>query len=181
MLSVEDEKKIQIKKYMIYFFLYSFLGWILETIYCFYELGEFNKRGFLYGPICPIYGFGALLMIISFKKIKGNNLLKFFVFMISFTVFEYITSYVLEMLFQKTWWDYSNEFMNFQGRVCLIFSVLWGIVGLIVAQIIHPFIERKLNILIEKIPKNKIDLILQIVLVFFIEDIVLSAYKYMVL
>ena len=96
---VETNQLSEKQKLLLYFFTYSFLGWILETVFCILTLGVFNKRGFLYGPVCPIYGFGAIILIESLKKIKTNTVGKFFISMIAFTTFEYVVSVVLESLF----------------------------------------------------------------------------------
>ncbi|MCI8962027.1 MAG: putative ABC transporter permease [Clostridia bacterium] len=84
---------------ILYFFIYSFLGWSLEVVYAMYIQRTFVNRGFLFGPICPIYGFGALILIGSLRNIKGNRILKFIIAIIAFSVFEYIASYILEVLF----------------------------------------------------------------------------------
>ena len=80
------------QKLVLYFVIYSFLGWILETIFALFVLGKFVKRGFLYGPVCPIYGFGAVLIILTLKKFKGKKTEEFFISMIVFSVFEYVVS-----------------------------------------------------------------------------------------
>lgn len=168
------------QKLLLYFFTYSFLGWILETIYCILTLGVFNKRGFLYGPVCPIYGFGAVILIESLKKIKTNTLGKFLISMIAFTVFEYVVSVVLESLFGLRWWDYSGEPFNFQGRISLAFSIAWGIIGVIFVEKIHPFINRQLEKYTIKI-SNKIQVIvLNIFLAIILVDFVMSIIKYTV-
>ena len=99
------------QKIILYFVIYSFLGWILETIFAIFVLGRFVKRGFLYGPVCPIYGFGAIILIESLKKIKTNTVGKFFISMIAFTIFEYVVSVVLESLFGLRWWNYLCKFV----------------------------------------------------------------------
>ena len=96
---LQSDQLTEKQKMLLYFFIYAFLGWILETIYCVVTLGVFNKRGFLYGPVCPIYGFGAVLLIQCLKNTKTNTVGKFFIAMISFTIFEYIASVILEDLF----------------------------------------------------------------------------------
>lgn len=87
------------QKLVLYFVIYSFLGWILETIFALFVLGKFVKRGFLYGPVCPIYGFGAVLIILTLKKFKGKKTKEFFISMIVFSVFEYVVSWLFEMIF----------------------------------------------------------------------------------
>lgn len=141
-LSLIIYKKLSTKeKLILYFIVYSFIGWCLETFYAFCVFGCFVKRGFLLGPVCPIYGFGAILLIINLSKIKKNNIIKFLVAMIVFSLFEFSASWMLETLFHQRWWDYSNAFLNVQGRICLSFSILWGIIGLLFINVIHPFIS----------------------------------------
>ena len=97
---VEKNKPLsKFQKIAIYFVIYAFIGWICEEIYCIISTHEFIKRGFLFGPICPIYGYGAVLLLIATKKLYKKPFLKFLIAITGFTVFEYIVSLVLEMLF----------------------------------------------------------------------------------
>lgn len=142
---------------ILYFFVYAFLGWILETIFCFLTLGKFEKRGFLYGPICPIYGCGAILLLkcIHKKDNKNKYFFEFCMSLIIFTGIEYIVSLGLEMIFGLRWWNYTNEFLNFQGRISLVYSIVWGIMGLVFIEKIHPYIKKKIEKRMVKI-SNKI-------------------------
>ena len=97
---------------ILYFFLFACIGWLMETLYAIYNLGHFTKRGFLYGPICPIYGYGALMLILFLGKYRKNNLKLFVYAAVLFSAFEYIVSYALDALFSMHWWDYTNEFFN---------------------------------------------------------------------
>lgn len=137
--------KDKLVEYITYIFIYAFLGWIMETIYAFVIHGHFVKRGFLFGPICPIYGFGAVILLFITKKMYQKPFQKFLIATITFTVFEYIVSLVLEMVFGLRWWDYTNDILNIQGRVSLLYSVCWGIIGVIVLEKIHPFIQNKIQ------------------------------------
>lgn len=175
---VETNKLNKRQKIVLYFFIYAFLGWLLETTYCLVTLGVFNKRGFLYGPVCPIYGFGAIILIQSLKNIKTNTVGKFFISMIAFTAFEYVVSVVLESLFGLRWWDYTDEALNFQGRISLPFSIAWGIIGTIFVEKIHPFIKSKLERYIILISKKVQVIILNCLLVTIIIDFILSVVKY---
>ncbi len=176
---IQIEKLNEKQKLLSYFFIYAFLGWILETIYCVVTLGVFNKRGFLYGPVCPIYGFGAVILIQFLKKIKTNTVGKFFVAMIAFTAFEYIASVVLEDLFGLRWWDYTNEAFNFQGRISLAFSLAWGIIGVAFVEKIHPFVKSKIEKITYKISANKQIILLYAFLAIIILDFILSSVKYL--
>lgn len=175
---VETNKLTQKQKIILYFFIYAFLGWLLETVYCIVTLGVFNKRGFLYGPLCPIYGFGAIILIQCLKNIKTNTIGKFFVGMIAFTVFEYIVSVVLEELFGLRWWDYTNETLNFQGRISLPFSIGWGIIGVIFVEKIHPFVKSKVERYTIFISKKIQVFIIYFLLVVIMIDLVFSVVKY---
>lgn len=182
---VEEKQLIKVnvltdkQRVLIYFFIYAFLGWILETVYCLLTLGVFQKRGFLYGPICPIYGIGAVLLILALRKIKGNNIIKFFTCMIVFSVFEYFVSYLLEILFGLRWWDYSNEFLNIQGRVSLVFSIAWGVLGVLFVEKIHPWIQQKIQKRIQILSCKKQVILISSLCVLLIIDTVFSVIKYL--
>lgn len=175
---VETNQLSEKQNLLLYFFTYSFLGWILETVFCILTLGVFNKRGFLYGPVCPIYGFGAIILIESLKKIKTNTVGKFFISMIAFTTFEYVVSVVLESLFGLRWWDYTGEPFNFQGRISLAYSIAWGIIGTIFVEKIHPFLKKQLEKLTIKIPHKVQVILLNVFLVIILIDFVMSITRY---
>ncbi|MCR8743811.1 putative ABC transporter permease [Romboutsia lituseburensis] len=126
---------------ILYFFIYSFLGWVSECIYCSIGHKKIINRGFLNGPICPIYGFGALI-IIFFLKGYENKILKLFIYGIIVTsILEYVTGYLLETIFNTTWWDYSRKKFNIKGRICLKNSLLFGTMSVILMKIIHKCIS----------------------------------------
>ena len=124
----------------------------METLYCIYTLGYFTKRGFLYGPICPIYGFGALMLILFFAKYRKSNFKLFIYSAIVFSAFEYVVSYCLEALFAMHWWDYTNEFFNLNGRISIFYSFAWGIIAIIFINHVYPFLKKKINLILAKIP-----------------------------
>ena len=148
-------KKIKLNRIQtltMYFFIFAFLGWVMETLYSIYTLGHFTKRGFLYGPICPIYGFGALMLILFLAKYRNNNLKLFIYAAIIFSAFEYVVSYGLDALFAMHWWDYTNEFFNLNGRISIFYSFAWGIIAIIFINHVYPFLKKKINLLLAKIP-----------------------------
>ena len=173
------DSKHKVFEYITYFSVYSFLGWLIETIYALFVHGHFVKRGFLFGPLCPIYGFGAVILIMATKKLYKKPFLKFLIATVAFTLFEYIVSFLLEMLFGLRWWDYSNDFLNIQGRVSLPYSIFWGIIGLILLEKLHPYVQEK----IQKITKgntNNIQTITCIILIcLIIADTILSVIRYL--
>ena len=175
----EKTSKDIIIEYIIYFFIYAFSGWIMEVIYALFIHGHFVNRGFLYGPICQIYGFGAIILIMTTKKLYKKPVLKFIIATVSFTVFEYLVSLILEMLFGLRWWDYSNDFLNIQGRVSLLYSIFWGAIGVIVLEKIHPFIQNKLQN-ITKGNTNKVEHIICLSLIFILLiDVTFSTMRYL--
>lgn len=178
--SLTVKNKLSNTQYLIlYLFVYAFLGWLLETGYAFYELGKFTKRGFLYGPICPIYGWGAIILLLFLSHYKDNSLKLFFSSAIIFSVFEYIVSFCMDALFAAKWWDYSNEFFNLNGRISIMFSFVWGIIALIFINHIHPFIKSKLDILLEKIPYSVQVIFVRLLTLLFIIDTIFSCIRTM--
>lgn len=176
------QKKIsRIYMYFIYFLIFAIIGWILETAYSFYALGHFTKRGFLYGPLCPIYGWGALILIIFFCTYRKHNLKLFFYAAIIFSIFEYIVSFGMEAMFSLKWWDYTNEFMNLNGRISIFFSFAWGIIAILFINLIYPFFKKKINIILSKI-NYKVQLTtLYILFIILVVDMVFSFLKYLTL
>lgn len=146
------KKLSRLQLYFLYFLIFALIGWIMETLYSVYELGHFTKRGFLYGPLCPIYGWGAIILIMFFSQYKNKNLKLFIYASIVFSVFEYLVSYAMDALFAAKWWDYTNEFFNLNGRISIFYSVIWGISAILFVNFIYPYFKKKLNIILSKIP-----------------------------
>lgn len=124
-----------------YFTIYAFFGWCLEVVYQAVEHGKFINRGFLNGPYCPIYGFGAIIVIGALEPLKSDPVILFVGSVILTSALELITGFLLEKIFHLQWWDYSDEKFNIGGYICLKFSLLWGVACLIAVRIIHPAIE----------------------------------------
>lgn len=177
-LTIVEGKKEKIKNIIIYFFTYAFIGWILETIYALIVHGHFVNRGFLIDPICPIYGFGAIILILLLKNSKGKILYEFFIAALAFTIFEYMVSYILETIFGLRWWDYSNDLLNLQGRVSIAYSIIWGAMGILLIEGIHPFISKSIDKIKKKINNNLQNIILIILIVAIIIDFIFSSIKY---
>ena len=128
--------------YFLLFFLYSVLGWVVETVYVSIQVKQVVNRGFLIGPYCPIYGYGALGIILYLEQYKSNFLTVFLLGVIICSVLEYVTSYIMEVLFKTRWWDYSDKKFNLNGRVCGKNSILFGIGGILILYVIHPFLNK---------------------------------------
>ena len=119
--------------------LYSFLGWCGEMIYC--SIGQrklCEKRGFLNGPLCPIYGHGALLVLVVLGQRWNNPISTFLIGMVLTSTVEYLTSYLMEKLFHMRWWDYSHHHFQLNGRICLLNSTLFGLACLVLRYVVHP-------------------------------------------
>jgi Predicted membrane protein len=127
--------------YLWYFLVYAFLGWCTEVAYATVNTGKFINRGFLNGPVCPIYGFGVVLVISLLTPLKANILLLFLGSVVLTSTLEFLTGWILERLFSQTWWDYSDVPFNIGGYVCLKFSILWGIICVVVMSGIHPMVH----------------------------------------
>ena len=123
------------------FLCYSFLGWACETVYCSIGKRKFVNRGFLNGPLCPVYGFGALAVLYFLRPVSDNIPLLFVSGMVLTSVIEYITGYLLEKLFATKWWDYSSRRFNIHGRVCLRNSLMFGALSVVAVRMIDPVIR----------------------------------------
>lgn len=120
------------------FFVYAFLGWCGEVSYAALRTGKFVNRGFLNGPVCPIYGVGAVTVLGALEPLAGNTLLLFLGSVVLTSLLEWLTGFALEKLFHQRWWDYSDEPLNLGGYICLRFSLYWGLACLLVVKILHP-------------------------------------------
>lgn len=126
------------------------------------------NTGFLKGPFCPIYGFGATIMFLFLDQFENKLILLFCIAIIILTAWEYIVGVILETLFHTKYWDYSNHKFNFQGRICLTNSICWGILGVLFVKYIHPFIQG----MIAKIDVNILNYIIAILFMVFLVDMV---------
>lgn len=129
-------------EFIIYLAIYSFLGWCAEVAYAYKNQRKFVNRGFLKGPVCPIYGYCILAMVSIFENFSGSIVILYLMATISTSTIEYFTGLILEKVFKKKYWDYTDDPLNFQGRVCLHFSLMWGLGVLLIVKYIHPFIGR---------------------------------------
>ena len=127
--------------------IYSCLGWCCEVAFAALKTGKFVNRGFLNGPVCPIYGFGVLSVVLVLEPVKDNLLLLFFGSMVFTSLLEFIAGFAMERIFHDKWWDYSNNPFNLKGYICLEFSIIWGIACVLVVDIIHPIIMKLVNAL----------------------------------
>lgn len=155
---------------VLYFFLYSAIGWICETLYCSLPKREFVNRGFFHGPYCPIYGFGALLVLLALNPLLPYPVLVFLGGVVLTSVLEYVTSWLMENLFGIRWWDYSDRRFNIKGRICLRNSLLFGLMGIVMLYGIHPTLAR----LVQAIPRPYTRVLASVLIGILVIDLLLT-------
>lgn len=153
------------------FLLYSFLGWIVESIYCFVIDKKFVNRGFLIGPSLPIYGFGCLIIVFFLDSFRENPFILFVMATLICSLLEYVTSYIMERIFKTRWWDYSEMKFNLNGRICLRNMLLFGILALIMSYIVNPFVMSILS----KVNTTLVRVVTIIFFVLFVVDVLASS------
>ena len=156
--------------FIAFFILYSFAGWLLESVSKSVIEKKFVNSGFLTGPLCPIYGFGAVIMMLCLSFLKDKPVLLFFAAFFILSIWEYIVGVILEKLFKTKYWDYSHLKFNIHGRVCLKNSIYWGILGVGFICLVHPFVEGYIN----QVPKDILLYIDITAIAIFIIDIIIS-------
>lgn len=124
------------------FFIYAFLGWCTEVAYAALDTGKLVNRGFLNGPLCPIYGCGMAAVLTLLLPLQDNLLILFAGGMLLTTLIELVGGWALKTLFHTTWWDYSDKPFNLGGYICLEFSILWGIGATIMVRVVHPVVMK---------------------------------------
>ena len=121
--------------------IYSFFGWVWETCYVSVKSGKFVNRGFINGPLCTIYGFGAVSVYAILRPVSDNILYLYVGGVVVATALEYVTAVLMESIFHTSWWDYSDNKFNFQGRICLGASLGWGFFTVLLFKVLHPVVE----------------------------------------
>ncbi len=152
------------------FLIYSFIGWIVEVSAFLIQDHKFVNRGFLIGPVVPIYGTGGILITILLTKYQSDPIVLFCMAVIVCSILEYLTSYIMEKIFKTRWWDYSNKKFNINGRICLSNLIVFGIMGLVMVYLINPFLINILN----KIDPILLKCVVSILIVLFVIDFFVS-------
>lgn len=168
---------MQLLDWVLWFFIYSFVGWTWETFLFTIQERRFVNRGFLNGPFCPVYGFGGLLLLLLLDNRTDNIFALFFLALVLTTVLEYITAVLLEKLFNAKWWDYSMFPLNFQGRISLISSVVFGIFSVLQIKFGHPFVKS----LTDRLPENVKSVIVFLVIIYIFIDFSLTVRHVLIL
>ena len=159
-----------VKIYFLLFIIYSIMGWLMEVTLKLIENKKFINRGFLIGPYCPIYGYGAILITFLLKKYTDDVLTLFIMAILICGILEYATSYFMEKMFKARWWDYSKNKFNINGRICLETIIPFGLMGLLIMYVTNPFFLEKLG----SLPTIWLNILFWTVLVLFIIDYIVS-------
>ena len=128
-------------QWLLFFFLYCFLGWVWESCYVSAKRRQWVNRGFLHGPLLPIYGFGAVLILWATLPVRQSLPLIFLLGMLAATALEYVTGAAMEALFKVRYWDYSQQPFNLNGHICLACSLAWGAFSILLVRFLHPPVE----------------------------------------
>lgn len=160
--------------YILYFFFYSAIGWAFESTYCSIGERKLINRGFLTGPMCPIYGTGTLVMeVLLYNPFRDNPIAVFLLGMIFCDIVEYLTSFIMEKLFNARWWNYKDELLNINGRICLKHTIIWGMGSLAFVKLVHP----KIEVLFLKLPDRTVKIAVLIILAVFVTDVIFAVIK----
>ena len=159
-----------IVQWICFFFIYGFLGWCYESAYVSFKHKQWVNRGFVRGPLLPLYGSGAILLLFVTIPFRENLFLMFVSGAIGATILEYVTGVAMEALFKVRYWDYSKRKFNFQGHICLAATTLWGVFAIVIVKVVHRPIENLVMIL----PETMVEIFVMVVTVVFAADFALS-------
>lgn len=168
-----DKKKNKFHSYLWYLVIFSIMGLLIETLFCFITTGNIESRkGLILGPLCPVYGCGAVILILFLDKYKGHKFKLFIYGTLLGAIVEYLISFILEAIYGVRFWDYSWTKFNLNGRICLSYSLFWGILAILLIDVIKKWIDKLINKIQGKFRKV-IDIILTIILVI---DVVITVW-----
>lgn len=156
--------------YCTLFFIYSFLGWIMEIVFTYFTEKKLVNRGFLLGPYCPIYGCGCLCPRFLLINYTNNYLVLFILTLFICSIIEYFTSFLMEKIFKLRWWDYTHMKYNLNGRICLETMIPFSLLGSLATKYITPYLIKVLT----SINAQTILVISTILLTIFIIDLIIS-------
>lgn len=159
-----------VHQWLLLFYIYCFMGWVWESCYVSLENQKWVNRGFLKGPFLPIYGSGAIVVIISTLTVENEFILVFIIGMIAATILEYITGAMMEKVFHVRYWDYTKEPFNINGHICLTSSLAWGVFSVLLVRFVNPPIEN----LIKFIPEVISEVSAYVITIFITIDVVQS-------
>ena len=141
-----------VARYFLYYLIYSVLGYICEVIYVGICTKKIADRGYLYGPLCPIYGFGALIILLSLEWAYDYWWVVLILGILLTSTLEYLTSFFMEIIFHMRWWDYSDKFLNINGRICFTFSLFWGLLAIYLIRHFNIIVDKLIDKVKQKVP-----------------------------
>ena len=157
-------------QWLFFFYMYCFFGWCFESTFVSLKSGKLVNRGFMRGPFLPLYGSGAIMMLLVSMPFRDNVLLTYVAGVIGATALEYVTGVVMETLFKVRYWDYSNRLLNFQGHICLRSSIVWGFFTILMTRVIHMPIEQ----MVLSIPARVMAWVTVLLTIYIVADFALS-------
>ena len=161
----EEKRKLNVHTLFWYFIFFSILGLLIETAFCYITTGVLESRkGLMWGPFCPVYGVGAIILVVILNKYKDKPLKLFIAGALVGGLVEYLLSFVLEGIYSSRFWDYGYLPFNVNGRICLTYNVYWGILAIMLIKYMKP----KLDKVLEEFTGKKVFLLEKIILVFLI-------------
>lgn len=181
-VEVKEKKHIKIAgitlwRIVAYFIIYSVVGFIIETIFGILTKGVLESRkSFLYVPFCSIYGLGAVLMILPLQRFKKNNYTLFAAGFVIGSIIEYLVSLIGELIFHIKWWDYSDQILNLNGRICVLFSLFWGLLAIYLMSDINKRVDKLIDFLKKKISMGILKTAVVLVSIFLAFDLGITAY-----
>ena len=176
------EKSFKILNFSIwrllaYFIIYSVVGFVIETVFGMMTKGVIESRqSFLYGPFCGIYGMGAVVMILALQYFNQNNNRLFWGGFIVGSIVEYVVSLYGDIFLNVKWWDYSNMPLNINGRICVFFSIFWGLLGIYLMSYVNPKVDKFIDWIKTKISIKKLKIATTLVIIFLFIDCLLTGY-----
>lgn len=167
------EKKINIHCVFWYFIIFSVIGLVIETLFCYGTTGVIESRkGLLWGPFCPIYGVGAVVLICLLEKYKDKDWKVFIYGGILGSIVEYVLSFILEAMYSSRFWDYSYLSFNLNGRICITYAIYWSILSIVLIKHITPWIDRH----IDKISSKKKLIVEKALVIFLVIDVIVTVW-----
>lgn len=157
-------------QWLFFFYFYCFFGWVFESTYVSVKSKKFVNRGFMRGPFLPIYGSGAIMMLVVSMPFQDNIFLTYIAGCIGATALELVTGMTMEALFKVRYWDYSNQKFNYKGHICLSSTIAWGFLTILMTEFVHRGVEK----IIFAIPYTVVSVITVILTVYIIIDFTLS-------
>ena len=129
-------------QWMLFFYIYCFFGWIIESTYVSVCTGNWVNRGFMRGPVIPIYGTGAIIILFAVIPFRTSPILVFILGTIAASVLEFVTGFVMERIYKVRYWDYSDKPFNLCGYICLFNSLCWGVLSILLIYLVHSWVEK---------------------------------------